>query len=343
MKKIVLLLDWKLTDKKFWLGEEFENLGFDVKIIGLSGKRRIIPTRGKTLIKWFQFFIVALKSIRYSFGNAIILCWNFNIGAICGALYKVLRRKNSILSLNLIIWEESLNNLFFGIRRMIFQLAFNNRYFFSTINSPELVEYYKLFNIENSRFYNLPDPYYPWNEKDFYTEGKGYIFSGGRSTRDWETFLDAAHSLPNVNFIIVANKKIFNHKLRISNNVKIYFDINDKLFYDLLKKSSIVVIPLTSNAPAGLTVLIRSALLSKPVIATETVCVKNYITNGKNGVLVKMSDSASLANEIEKLVESNDLMKLYGTELRRFVEEEHSPQKYVKQLSLILDDVNKVN
>lgn len=169
-----------------------------------------------------------------------------------------------------------------------------------------------------------------------FSDGSGYVFSGGEAARDWETLFKAAELLPAIKFIIVARKKYFDNKLIVPHNVDVYFDTTEEKFYEFLKNSTIVVLTLNSMAPAGLIVLIRAALMSKPIIATETPSISTYIKHLKTGLLIKVNDYQDLKNNINLLMSSESVRREYANNLKEYIVSEYSCRKYVEKIELFL-------
>jgi glycosyltransferase involved in cell wall biosynthesis len=137
---------------------------------------------------------------------------------------------------------------------------------------------------------------------------------------------------------LLRGKSIVDNNLSIPNNVVVHCDTSDELFYNLLKESKIVVLPLNSLAPAGLIVLIRAALLSKPIIATKTPSIKNYIRHLENGILIEMKDYLSLAKNINTLIDSELMRRKYSESLKHYLLNEYSQESYAKKIDIFLKE-----
>jgi len=94
----------------------------------------------------------------------------------------------------------------------------------------------------------------------------------------------------------------------------------------------LVVIPLKSKLPSGLIILLRAALMQKPIIATRTPSILNYIKEGERGLLVEQGDFLELSNKIRILFNDTKLQKNLTTNLTDFVLTNHSQVSYTKQL-----------
>lgn len=92
--------------------------------------------------------------------------------------------------------------------------------------------------------------------------------------------------MPNVQFTLVMPTFIqkYYSKIKISDNIHILGNVSLVEFNKLLQESSIVMLPLNTDAPAGLIVIFQAASQQKTVITTSTPVTKEYIDN-KTGVL----------------------------------------------------------
>lgn len=147
---------------------------------------------------------------------------------------------------------------------------------------------------------------------------EGYVFSGGRSRRDYATLIKAAKNLPNINFKITCpdekellqeNSTIYSDKL--PNNVELIHD-NGTLeeFLDVMSKSEIVVLPVIADniAPAGISVYLNAMALRRPVIITKGPAVDDIIT-AEMAVMVDPENDARLREEIDSLYHDSDKKK----------------------------------
>jgi len=337
--KIALLVDWKQQEKKkFWLAEELERHGFIVKLIDIpkyNMKDRIIKWR--KIILWLKYFkqalAVCLSKYRY---YDYIISWNAVTGAFLALLARLLFVvKPKIILLNLIAHEKA--PFYKRLRRVIYRFCFKRADIITT-NSYKLNEYYwQEFRIAKEKIFVLTDPV---ESSSFeYVDITGYeqydVFSGGEGARDWPTLFKAIELNPELSFIVIARKKYFNVK-KMPKNVDIYFDTEEDFFYQKMKASKIVVLPLKSFITAGLIVLGKAMLMGKAVIATRTPVTENYIVSGENGILVEMGNYHQLSDEIKRLIMDEAKIKILGKKARESILESHTEKKYCLRLIEIL-------
>jgi glycosyltransferase involved in cell wall biosynthesis len=99
--------------------------------------------------------------------------------------------------------------------------------------------------------------------------------------------------------------------------------------HEVLPKASIICLP---SYREGLPkVLLEAASCSRPIIATDVPGCREIVHNGKNGILVPIKNSNSLANTIKELIDNPEKRKSMGVNGRRLVESEFSEEIVVSQ------------
>jgi glycosyltransferase involved in cell wall biosynthesis len=327
---IHILVDWK-DNGKFFLENELDKIGISyithhINNYNMADREK----KYRIIILYLKYLRLSLQAILKSNKNDLLICWNFTTAITTGILCIILFQKRIVLGLNIIAHKRK--GLGEKIRRLLFSPIMNMKSFFATVNSDLYIkEYSYRFKVQEGKFFVLNDPIYNNELKDFNPK-KTYVFAGGEAQRDWQTLFKACSIVPEIKFVCVARKKYFDPQITIPANVKLHFDINHELFYELMEKSTLVVIPLKSKLPSGLIILLRAALIQKPIIATRTPSILNYIKEGKRGLLVEQGDFLELSNKIRILYNDTKLQKNLTTNLTNFVLTNHSQKSYTEQL-----------
>lgn len=119
--------------------------------------------------------------------------------------------------------------------------------------------------------------------KTLKNEKGDYIISVGRSNRDYDFLVS---SLKDTKYKLVIVSDAFSGKTSYS-NVKVLTSCYENEMLELIAKSFCVVVPLLNpKISAGQLVVLQGQNLHKPVIATDSEGVKNYIQDGKTGFLI---------------------------------------------------------
>jgi len=85
--------------------------------------------------------------------------------------------------------------------------------------------------------------------------------------------------------------------------------------------------------------LMEAASMSKPIVTTDTVGCREVVDDGKNGFLVKVKDSKSLTNKIEKLILDSELRNIMGKNGRIKVLKEFDVDIVVKQYTELYEKI----
>jgi hypothetical protein len=331
---IILIVDWRtIPNDNFWLKTELQKLGNQVELMSIpnyNDNNRIM--KFGNYILWQKYFVTAIKAIKKSKEKDIIISWNFIIGAIAAFICRLLHLKKNIISINMIFHKNGLFND--SVRKIIYNIAFRYPKFCFSLIDEKLIDYYSLyFALPKTRIFFLQEVFNDSYEQRTFEETDDYVFSGGEAYRDWPNIIKCAEELPEINFVGVARFKKFPHDKLIPKNLKMYYDIPQDEFDTLMRKSRIVFLPLNSLAPCGLIVLVKAALLSKPVIVTETYSTKHYVHNNSSGRLIKMHDFNEMRNSILLLSNSMDLRKLYAENFKNHVTNMFTPQYFAYTLN----------
>lgn len=332
---LYILVDWK-NSERFFLEEELSSMGAECQVYDIPNYSMKDRTkRLRIFFLYFKYIQLAYRAIRYSKENDILICWNFTTSIAVGYLCKILNKRRIIIALNIIAHPRK--GIIEKVRNLIFQSVMAMPSFHITVNSELYIEEYSSrFKVVKEKFHVLNDPIQSYGNILNYTSTKSFVFVGGEAQRDWETLFKASEYLPAISFVGIARKKNFNHTLHIPSNVRLFFDTDNKTFYDYMEHSSIVVIPLKSQLPSGLIVLLRAAMMQKPIIATNTPSIRNYINDEVNGLLIEQENPMDLAEKIQILYNDVDLQRKLSFNLLNYVLGNHSQKNYAKKLLEII-------
>jgi len=320
-----LLIDWKY-DKALSIEKELsaQHISFTVyDIPNYSMKDR--TNKYRLMVLYAKYLIQAARAVSQSTVNDVIVCENFTTSIGAGIINKMLRKKCIVLGINCITPPRG--KIVNFLRYFVYHHVMKSANFFITVNSEEYItEYSRMFKVDMHKFFVLHDSVIDVPQEKEFIYRNTYIFCGGEAQRDWPTMIKASNECPELKFIFVARKKYFDQNLVVPDNAQIFFDIEKKDFYQYLENSSIVAMPLNTDLPAGLIVLLNCALYRKPVITTRTASTSNYIENNKSGFLVNMFDYNELAKRIKQLFSDCVLQKQFTETLFETVMNNHSPE-----------------
>jgi glycosyltransferase involved in cell wall biosynthesis len=239
-------------------------------------------------------------------------------------------RRAPALCLNLILYDKPGWRTL--ARKSLYRLALANKRAMFTVSNGDLRDHYaRMLRASPERFTVLPDCYSP-GHREFRqhdsSEEEGYVFVGGEAARDWATAMEAARLCPTTQFIFVARERRWKDR-SLPDNVELRFDLPLNDFYEVMRRSSLVVVPLNNEiVTAGLIVVTHGALMGCPVLATRTPAVESYYPSESQDLLVPPRDPVALADRISRYEEDPGARDAAAAALRAFVLQNHSPEAY---------------
>jgi len=327
----------------FWLEKGFEKRDFNINLLGINKfiNKPYEHRYQRIIVLHFNYLKQCLDVIFKSKKGDLIICWLDVTALYLLIISSIFHTKRKIVAINIMFNQGSgFVNL---IKRKMFHWMLNHDSIYPTVTSSELAKIYtELFQLKNKQFYLLHDCY--GNDVAYrtaITNNKGYVFCGGSNGRDWSTLVKVASLLPDIPFVIVGpNKNVLGDGYPA--NIDFRYDIPYDKFKQLMANCSLLALPLNTEAPAGLIVMFSAGLLSKAVITTDNVTMKEYIESEINGVLVKKGDYDGFAEIVKLLFLDTKRQEEYGHKLHDKIEELGSPDAYVKQVINIVRQVNDI-
>jgi glycosyltransferase involved in cell wall biosynthesis len=174
-------------------------------------------------------------------------------------------------------------------------------------------------------------------------ESSSYIFSGGRTARDFGTLFKLANKI-NSNFVVVTGYPAWSEiNLRsIPKNVTVYFEVPENDYEELLLKSKFVVLTL-HDVPysCGLSSLLQAMAAGKAVIVTKTSSTLDYVSNWNTGIFVRPYDVNDLRDKIKYLLKNPKKAEEIGANGRWTVETLFNERNMAKNIIKVLTSVHR--
>jgi glycosyltransferase involved in cell wall biosynthesis len=108
----------------------------------------------------------------------------------------------------------------------------------------------------------------------------------------------------------------------------------------LYAAATVIVVPVKpSLLSCGISVVLEAWAMGKPVIATRTAGLLDYVVDGQNGLFVPPYDVAALRSRILYLIEHPELARQLGHEGYSLVQQDLNLDQYVNRVSSELAEV----
>lgn len=165
-----------------------------------------------------------------------------------------------------------------------------------------------------------------------------YIFSGGRSGRDYATLFAA---LQQTTIPAVVNARPFNVRgLKVPQNVR----LNDLLPADAYRNlhwgARFVVIPLQDlDEVVGLIAVLYAMAAGKAVIVSRVSCIEEYVQEGETGLLVPPGDVTAMRTAIERLWTDRETCERMGKQARERFLAEYTFSAFARRVAGVLDTI----
>ena len=273
----------------FLLIDKHDNFSYSfIKRLTRWPLKEVYPPISFNQIK-LQWFTGVIKVLHLSRRGDVIVCL-FDFQAVFAAvLCALFCLKREIICVNLLLDQNA------GIKNRLvskmYRKALSFPFFHASVTSVAYGEWLNQKLGTCADFTLLRDVMlqsYEMERKDI----RPNVFCGGRNGRDWKFLYELAADAPEINFSIIVptavNTVYHFEKLQ---NVTCMTDVGNDVFMKELCRSSILCMPLSKQAPAGLIVMFQAAANRIPIIATSTVTTREYLSDGR-GILLGNDVSA---------------------------------------------------
>jgi glycosyltransferase involved in cell wall biosynthesis len=240
---------------------------------------RIIVTHGPTLAAWCAIFA------RWSGLRVSIVAHGFNFTVLPGPM-----------------------------KREVFRLAFSSIERFVVFSEVERRIYSKAFGIPIDRF-----DFVHWGVRaprietpDRPIEAGEYVSAIGGNARDYGTLMDAARTLSDVRFVVVARPENV-QGLAPPSNVSLLTNISFGKAMNILLHSRFMVLPLLpGDVPCGHVTLVAAMHLGKAIVVTNSSGVLDYARDEDNAIVVDAGSAQMLATAMRRLWQDRDICHRLG-------------------------------
>jgi glycosyltransferase involved in cell wall biosynthesis len=174
-------------------------------------------------------------------------------------------------------------------------------------------------------------------------DADAYALSVGRESRDYPTLERAAATLP-YRFRVIASgwspQAGFDTASNLRGGANIVVERGGLSYAELRDRHAgarLAIAPIARvTYAAGVTAICEAMAMGKPVIATRSPGVEDYIDEGVTGRLVPVGDDVALARAVRELWQDDAARAAMGRAARRFAEQRLSMDRYVERVAGLL-------
>lgn len=290
--------------------------------------RQVYPERKCNSTK--EMLQACREMIKRSADGDTIICWYDFMAVLCWWLCRFQFKKRKIIALNILLKDK--NTAKNKLAKMLYKPMLKSKDVQATVTSRKYGEHLNEMLGIQKKYVLLHDIYHGGYSIDY----KGdvtpkTVFCGGRNGRNWDFLIKIAQAMPEVVFNCVMPKDKFEqYKESFCRNMVVKSDIPEKDFLDFMCHSQLVVMPLDTEAPAGLIAFYQATANGKMSITSDTVTTREYFTDGRGALC---GDSIEVWKEkIQYYLQHSDEANACVIKFKKFLEQECSEEKYAKTL-----------
>ncbi len=198
-----------------------------------------------------------------------------------------------------------------GPWRRVQSLLFRRVDFFFVHSRHDIELAAELYNIDRQRFAFTPlvrrEPAAgPPSAEYLFEDGRPFILSYGGNARDYATLFKALEGAE-LSAVVVARPYNIDG-LKPPPNVRVSYNIPLEECDRLVRECRYTVFTFDGSEPScGQISIVTSLLLGKPVICTDWMGIEDYVTDGVNGMCVRMGDAENLRAGMLELYKDRQL------------------------------------
>ena len=280
--------------------------------------------------------LAACKDIlKKSSDGDTIICWYDFMAVLCWWLCKVQLKKRRIIAVNILLKDK--NTVKNKLARFLYKPVLKSKDVQATVTSQKYGEHLnKMLGIQK-KYVLLHDIYHGGYSISYAGDIiSNTVFCGGRNGRDWDFLIEIAKSMPEITFnCVMPQDKQEQHKDSFSDNMVVKSDIPEKEFLEFMCQSQLIVMPLDTEAPAGLIAFYQATANGKMSITSDTVTMQEYFTEGRGALCGESVDDWK--EKIQYYLEYPSEADVCVEKFKNYLESECSEEKYAKTLWKILD------
>lgn len=235
--------------------------------------------------------LLRLRNRWTEYDTVLVMSW-YLIPLIFLVRFRVLTRPRRLVSLGAFVHDECLRRAV----NLLLRFFTSDELEFIVFSGAEAVNLTQVVGVPSARVHRV---LYRGKPEDSPSPGPdgGYIFTGGYSNRDYETFFAAVGA---VRHDVVAVASALNDLHDPPENVDLRLDISWDEFEELIRRCALLVLPLRKGGEAcGQGVLVRGIHHHRPVVATRHDSLVDYLGEDYAG-FVSANDPEALRVAIER-------------------------------------------
>ncbi len=332
--KILTLVNWKEEGRWYFL-RALKNRVEQASILQPVSLKHSVNGKLTYISNYLSEFYVPILALTRRKHFDIIVSWQMRIGICYGILKRFFHaNKPPVHIIQDFHIDLTQTQWYYRFQIALLKLAISGIDYFCCTSTEEEAIYSRMFKIPRSRIIFLPLVESPDNfEKQTYIE-QDYIFSYGKSDRDFDTLIRSV-SLLNIKTYILSPK--YKPRVPVPENVFIIRDyISGNELVKWIASSRIMVLPLKDyRVSAGQISMLEVMSLARPLIITENMATKEYAIHKQTALFFEAGNDKELTDHIQYLWNHREVAKDIGQQALQAILKLHD--KRIKIFSDLLE------
>lgn len=336
--KVLFLIDWHKDEEwTFWKTFPTDNIEYDV--LGMRFPKGTKFPLAKVIFVWSRYLLVGLLSFLRRKNYDVVVAWQQVEGLVFGFLKNVFKCKTPKLIIMELLFRRRENIVNDFIRFKFTKKALTAVDLIGCSNSRLIDIYAELFKFNKNRFRFIPSITGVRENPMFYNGSVGnYIFSAGRSSRDYKTLVEAVRDLDTELIIITEPTNL--KGIPLPSNVRVRYNVFGSEFTETLKKAKFIVLSLDNpDVSAGQMVLWESMSWGKAVIITQGGGVIDYVKDNVEVKFVRPHNVEDLRAAIEELLSNPEQVTKLGMNAIQSINSKYGWKPFSKEVAKLISEV----
>lgn len=314
--KLCILVNWKEEGRWFVLNI-LKKMVQSVDVLQPVSLKNTVNDFFTYVSNYLSEFYIPVTAFFYRNRYDVIISWQMRIGICYGILNRIFHsRKHPVHIIQDFHIDLTETRWLYRMQIALLKMAIPGIDYFCCTSTEEERIYSKLFKIPRERIIFLPLAESSASFDNPVYSIQDYIFSYGKSDRDFDTLIQSVANL-NIKTYILSSKYVpkcpFPENIRILRNY-----VSDQEMIKWIGSSRIVVIPLKDyRIAAGQISMLETMAIGRPLIITDNMATREYATNDKTALFYTAGNAAELSELIQYLWNNPELAEDIGKQARK--------------------------
>jgi glycosyltransferase involved in cell wall biosynthesis len=287
-------------------------------------------SRNTPFANWADYWQTSGSALREADGVITL----FPQLAATTSIRRVLSHRRNI---PIVAWCFNIGRFHHGMRQSLARAAFEGVERFIVHSTAEVTLISEYLSIPRERVQFVPLQRARIESLEQEDKKAPFAVAMGSANRDYVTLVEAAR-ITGLSVTIVASDRCV-EKIALPPNVTFVTDLSARQCHVLAQRARLSIVPLAdSSAASGQVTVIEAQRMGRPVIATNTIGTRDYIDDGKTGLLVKPGDPKALADAMISLWHDEEKRAVLARGGEAFAEIKLSDEAAGQALIKVLND-----